>query len=116
MKYFCFGLLTLTLLACDTADRKISVTDSDDTYTFFARYDPDKDQEVKEYINRKMASTTVTGEQVDVTTRLDDNTEFKLEEWPGEVRISLDKRANSDASYRRIKAMCEGVKNVVADE
>ncbi|MBD2701195.1 hypothetical protein IC229_11150 [Spirosoma sp. BT702] len=107
-------LLSATVLACSDGDLKIAVTDSDDTYEFSAKYDKKKTQRVQDFINQKMApGSNVTGDHVDITTTLDDNTRFELEEYPGKVRIKLDKEDNTEASYRRVKAMCEGVKRIV---
>ena len=116
MKTTACGLLLLcTLLACSGGDNiKISVTDSDDAYEFFANYDKEKTQRVQDFINDKMApGSKVTGDHVDITTTLDDHTSFRLEEYPGKVRIKLDKEDNSEASYRRIKAMGEGIRRII---
>ena len=61
-------------------------------------------------------STSVEGDYIDIATKLNDNTQFELEEYTGEVRIKLDKEANSTASYRRIKAICKGVKQIIQDK
>ncbi|GAB3705953.1 hypothetical protein GCM10027592_38980 [Spirosoma flavus] len=115
MKYLSILLLIVSsLVACSDGDIKISVTDSDDTYEFFAKYDKKKTQRVQDFINQKMApGSNVTGDNIDITTTLDDNTRFELEEYPGKVRVKLDKEDNSEASYRRVKDMCEGVKRIV---
>lgn len=116
MKHLLIGFLLLIALgACsDGHDEKISVTDSDDTYEFYAKYDKKKSQRVQDYINAKMApGGKVTGDNVDITATLDDQTRFELEEYPGKVRIKLDKEDNTEASFRRIKAMCEGIKEVI---
>ncbi|MVM31467.1 hypothetical protein GO755_15585 [Spirosoma sp. HMF4905] len=107
-------LFIIALLACcDGDDRKISVTDSDDTYEFFAKFDKHETERVQNFINTQVAPSSFSGDHVDVTTTLDDHTKFKLEESPGKVRIELDKGDNSDASYRRIKSMCEGIKKIL---
>lgn len=106
------------LLACsDGHDTNISVTDSDDTYEFSAKFDKHKTKRVQDFINAKMApATSATGNHVDITTKLADNTQFKLEESPGKVRIEFDKEANSEASYHRVKYMCEGIKKVIGEK
>ncbi|GAB3998959.1 hypothetical protein GCM10028807_47850 [Spirosoma daeguense] len=119
MKSLFIGLLLASaMLACsDGHNLKIAVTDSDDTYEFYAKYDEKKSQHVQDFINEKMApSGNVKGDNIDITTTLDDDTRFELEEYPGKVRIKLDKEDNSEASYQRVKAMCEGVKRVIGDK
>lgn len=116
MNNILYGLFFIgTLSACSgNGDMSISVTDSDDEYEFVAKYDKAKTQRVQDFINVKMApATSVKGDHIDITTKLNDNTEFELEEYEGKVRIKLDKGANSEASYHRVKAMCEGVKQII---
>ena len=119
MKYLSYAALFLTVfLSCSGGeDLKISVTDSDNEYEFFAKYDEAKTKRVQDFINAKMApGTNVEGDDVDISTKLDDNTQFELEEYTGKVRIKLDKDANSEASYHRVKAMCEGVKRIIQEK
>lgn len=105
------------LLACSDGDNlKISVTDSDDTYEFLAKFEDEKTKRIQDFINSQVAPSSFSGDHVDITTTLDDKTTFKLEERAGRVRIELDKEANSDASYQRIKKMCEGIKEVLAEK
>lgn len=110
--------LLSALLACsDDHNMSISVTDSDDTYEFVAKFDKHKTKQIQDFINAKMApSMSATGNHVDITTKLDDNTQFELEESPGKVLIKLDKEANSEASYHRVKTMCEGIKKVIGEK
>ncbi|MBD2705306.1 hypothetical protein IC229_32105 [Spirosoma sp. BT702] len=91
-------LLAGTLFACwNGKDTKIKITDSEDTYEFFAKYDKEKTKRVQDFINKKMApATNVTGNYVDISTTLDDGTRFELEEHSGELRIELDKETNSE--------------------
>jgi hypothetical protein len=113
------GVLFLSvLLACSgEGNRKISVTDSDDTYEFFAKFDRHQTRRVQDFINTKIApGSSITGDHVDISTTLDDKTRFKLEASPGRIRIKLDKEDNSAASYHRIKTMCEGIKKVIEEQ
>ncbi|GAB3960723.1 hypothetical protein GCM10028805_58570 [Spirosoma harenae] len=115
MKQLLIGLLLLgSTLACSDGNVKIAVTDSDDIYEFYAKYDKKKSQRIQDFINDKMApSNKVEGDHVDISTTLDDHTSFELEEYPGEVRIKLDKGDNSDASYQRVKAIGDGIKHII---
>jgi hypothetical protein len=114
MKYLVIFALSSLLACSDSNNLTISVTDSDDAYEFYAKFDKQKTQRVQDFINTKIApSSSVTGDDIDITTTLNDKTQFKLEEYPGKVRIKLDKDENSKASYQRVKAMCEGLKQVI---
>ncbi|WP_221391715.1 hypothetical protein [Dyadobacter sp. NIV53] len=110
-------LLSVCLSCFDSEDTKISVTDSDDTYEFYAKFDKSKMGEIQNFINRKIApSSIVTDKNMDITTTLNDNTQFQLKESPGKIRIILDKEDNSVASYIRIKKMCEGIKGIISEK
>ena len=114
MKYLVIFALSSFLACSNGNDLTISVTDSDDEYEFYAKFDEQKTQRVQDFINTKIApGSSITGDHVDITTTLDDKTQFKLEEYPGKVRIKLDKDENSTASYQRVKAICEGLKQVI---
>lgn len=112
------GILFISLLmACsDGNDRKISVTDSDDTYEFLAKFEKEKTKRVQDFINSQVAPSSFSGDHVNIKTTLDDKTTFKLEERAGRVRIELDKEANSDASYHRIQTMCKGIEKVLDEK
>lgn len=110
-------LLISMLLSCsDGKNRKISVTDSANTYEFLAKFEKEKTKRVQDFINTQVAPSSFSGDHVNITTTLDDKTKFKLEERAGRVRIELDKEANSDASYHRIKTMCEGIEKVLDEK
>jgi hypothetical protein len=38
---------------------------------------------------------------------------FYIKKSPGVLKIKLDRNANSEEAYHRIKSMCEGIKTVV---
>ena len=123
MRRFLFLIITGVFLAgicfsCfDSEDIKISVTDSDDTYEFYAKFDKSKSREIQNFINRKIAPNRIIKDKnLDITTTLNDNTQFELKESPGKIRIKLDKEDNSVASYIRIKKMCEGIKGIISEK
>lgn len=95
----------------------ISINDTNDSYTLTARYDRNETARVERYINQCISPDqmgTSENDYIDANTRLNDNTRFYIKESPGRLKIELDKQANSGASYRRIKQMCEGVKTLLA--
>lgn len=112
----CLFLILGLFLSCSSGnDLKISVTDSDDTFEFFAKYNERKTKKIKRFVNAQMAPAgSVTGDYVHIKELiLEDNTQIELEESPGKILIKLDKDRNSDASYHRIKSMCEKLKKVI---
>ena len=95
----------------------ISVSEDADTYSFSANYDRSNTGRVEGYINSEISPNRLGNSEndyVDANTSLPDNTRFYIKESPGRLKIVLDKRTNSTASYYRIKKMCEGVKERLA--
>jgi hypothetical protein len=121
---FCLVSLSIFLLyakmGSNTGNIAITASDTDDTYKFTASFDSNATQRVLYYINKCIEPRgngdyfDVTSSRIDVTTRLNDQTEFYIKESPGELKVVLDKRKNSHASCLRVKRMCEGIKNLLA--
>ena len=44
---------------------------------------------------------------------LDDHTIFELRKSPGHVRIKLNRTENSGESYYRVRALCNGIKDIL---
>ena len=51
--------------------------------------------------------------EIDGDITLDDQATFYVKKSPGFLNIKLDKEKNSDAVYRKIRSVCEGIKDVV---
>ena len=119
-----FCLITLTIFVIWTKfdlnynhNISISVKEDDDNYQFTAYYDAVNTRRVQKYINKSIEPNglfTSEDDYFDVTTSLADNTKFYIKESPGRLKIALNKRGNSTASYLRIKKMCEGIKLLLA--
>jgi hypothetical protein len=121
---FCLVSLSIFLLcakmANNTGNISITVNDTDDNYKFTASFDPNATPRVLQYINKSIGPSgssdyfDVATSKIDITTRLNDHTEFYIKGSPGELKVVLDKRINSHASFLRIKRMCEGIKDLLA--
>ncbi len=93
-----------------------TVNDDTDTYTFTAQYDRRETGKVEGFINKNISPDQMGSSEndyVDANTTLNDNTHFYIKESPGLLKIRLDKRANTTASFYRIKKMCEGVSKLL---
>ena len=44
---------------------------------------------------------------------MDDNTSFYIKSYPGKLKIKFNKNQNSEASYFKIKSLCEGINEVI---
>ena len=99
-------------------DIKISVKESGHIYQFTASYPESKTHKVQRVINNgiKPDSFFENGNvYVDATTTLGDKTSFYIKFAPGDLAIKLDRNKNTNASYRRIKEICEEIKNSLKD-
>ncbi len=115
------GLLTISVcFSCcnfhNDHNIRISVKESSQQYRLHASYSRAKTNKVRSYINECIQPVSLNGNYVDITTTLDDNTRFYIKSLAGELLIKLNKTENSEASYHRIKKMCEGIKEVLKDE
>ncbi len=94
----------------------ITVNENDDDYSFSASFDKAETRAVWLYINQNISPNSLgksENDYFDVTTSLTDKTAFYIKESPGELKIELDKRKNTTASYNRIKSLCNGVKDIL---
>ncbi|SHN12809.1 hypothetical protein [Mucilaginibacter sp. OK098] len=100
----------------NNGDVAISVSDTDEAYTYIASFDEDYTDKVQGYINHSIKPNGLfrsTHDYFDVTTTLKDGTGFYVKESPGNLKIEINKKKNSTASYFRIKKMCDGISNVL---
>ncbi len=90
----------------------ISISEDDNTYKLEAVYNGTNSGQVERYINKCISPDRLgdsDNDYVDVTTSLPDGTVFYIKESPGNLKIELNNKKNSTASYYRIKKMCDGV-------
>lgn len=97
-------------------DINLKYSESKEYYTMDAWFHEDRTRAVEEYMDDKIGarnSTSFINTRMDTRLGLDDHTTFFIEKFPGHLKIELNKRENSAESYREIKSMCEGIKNVL---
>jgi len=81
-----------------------------------AWFHENRTRDVEEYMDDKIGKQSYmsfANTRIDGRIGLADHTTFFLKKFPGHLRIELDKRKNSTHSYREIKSLCEGIKDVV---
>ncbi len=100
-------------------DVSVSIHESDEEYRMSAKFDDIKTSEVQNYIKECTSSEAIFKHNnhgtIDAEVILDDNTRFYIKSYEGRLKILLDKEENSAESYERVKEMCEGVKELLAD-
>jgi hypothetical protein len=95
----------------------ISISEDDNSYQLEAVYSADNTGRVERYINRCISPDRLgdsENDYIDASTSLPDGTVFYVKESPGKLKIEINKKKNSTASYYRIKKMCEGVKGILS--
>lgn len=116
--FFC-ALVCIAAASCTYNDGDIDIiyNDSGRYYSMDAYFAKNKTREVEDYLDKRIGAKSdmsFTNTRSDATFTLDDHTTFYMKKYPGCVKIKLDKDENSPAAYHRIKAMCEGIKKVLA--
>jgi len=94
----------------------ISIQEKRDSYQFYATYNERKTKNVWHYLNAKLDDSEIyfsDDNYYNVTTVLHDDTRLYIKSSPGRIKIKLDKRDNTEASYERVKHICEGLKDVL---
>jgi hypothetical protein len=84
----------------------------------YAHYDENRTRNVDEFMDDKIgrrSNMSFVNSRIDGGLALDGHTTVYIKKYPGYLEIKLDKDENSDEAYHRIKAMCEGIKRVVAE-
>ena len=114
------GFMLMGLASCFHHRNDISITISDDADEFEmdALYHKRKTHAVRVYLNDHLLHNktgrykkNVDGEEM----ILDDNTKLYLNEYPGSLRIKIDKEENPTGSYEKIKQACEEMKEIMLD-
>lgn len=115
------GMLFLLLLSSCFHNHNvtsISISEDEDEYEMDASYRKSKTHQVRVYLNENLldnSTVLVKNKPVKKEITLDDNTSFYLDAHPGELRIKIDKSDNSEASCKKIRLVCEGLKEILED-
>ena len=115
----CISLMALFSSCFSYQGNNVSVTinDDEDQYTLSATFQERKTRAVQNYINEYAGGATIIKSgRADATVTLDDETAFYIRSKRGKLKIKFDKEENSAAAYEKVKAMCEGIKEIVVEK
>lgn len=94
----------------------VKINDDEEQYTLSATYQERKTTAVQNYINEYAGGENIISRgRADATVTLDDDTEFYIRSKKGKLKIKFDKEENSAAAYEKVKAMCQGIKEIVTE-
>ena len=109
-----------TTLSCVHIDNSgytsFSIDESDHYYSMHAHFSESKTRDVDEYMDRRIgdgSDMSFINSRIDGKIAFNDHTTFYIKKYPGLVELKLDKNENSNEAYRRVRAMCEGIKKLI---
>ena len=115
--FFCALSLCIAIISCGFPDGSISITHSQYShyYEMTAKFNPDRTAAVESWLNKELATGDMSfaKTEIDGNITLDNQGTFYMKKSPGFLNIKLDKEKNSDEIYRKIRAVCEGINDVV---
>ena len=117
--FFCVLSLCVVSISCDFPGGSISIKHSeyDHYYEMTAKFNPDRTAAVERWLDKELASGDVSfaNIEIDGDITLDNQATFYMKKSPGFLNIKLDKEKNSAAVYQQVRAVCEGINEVVRD-
>jgi hypothetical protein len=125
-KLFLKGSLLLLMGACFSChgfhhrgDVSVTISEHDGHYKMSSYFNRKKTREVQDYMTQQIGrqnDISFANTTLDAVLTIDDKTTFYIKSMPGEVEIDFDKSRNSDEGFQQVKAMCEGIKDIVAKQ
>ena len=107
----------IVIISCDFPDGSISIKHSqyDHYYEMTAKFNPEKTTKVDKYLDQELATgdMSFTNTQMDGEITLDNKTTFYIKKSAGYLNIKFDKEKNSEETFYKIKAVCDGINDVV---
>ena len=104
-----------TSTAVSNGQESVKISDNDNTYTVEASFDEDKTMDVFRYINEAVKPNSVLNsedDRVDASASLLDGGIIDLKASRGELKLTFDKKANSEEAYHRVKELGKGVMKI----
>ena len=107
----------IVIISCGFPDGSISIKHSqyDHYYEMTAKFNPEKTTKVDKYLDQELATgdMSFTNTQMDGEITLDNKTTFYIKKSAGYLNIKFDKEKNSEETFYKIKAVCDGINDVV---
>ena len=114
LNVFLYGIV---IISCGFPDGSISIKHSqyDHYYEMTAKFNPEKTPKVDKYLDQELATgdMSFTNTQMDGEITLDNKTTFYIRKSAGYLNIKFDKEKNSEEAFYKIKAVCDGINDVV---
>ena len=116
---FIFLLVITSCFHMHERDISITTTDDEDEYEMQASYGRNRAHTVQVYLNDhliNMSNRSSRKKFIDDEITLDDKTTVYINNtYPGQLRIKINKAANSEESCERVRELCEELKEILED-
>lgn len=114
-------LIMIVLFSCnhhrDDHDVSISITEDENEYRFSARFDESKTRMIQNFMSRHFDGNDIFKRgniKIDATTTFEESVPVYIKFHPGRLKIKFNKEENEEASCEHVKDMCEGIKELLA--
>lgn len=112
------ALACITFISCRDHSRNVSITyyDGDRSYSMNAQFSKRKIRDVERYMERMLgdeSNISFHKSRINQRIRLDDESIIQIKKYPGRIKIKLNKNENSEEAYEKIRALCEGIEEVI---
>jgi len=109
--------LCIAISSCGFPGRNISIEHSEYShyYEMTAKFNPDRTVAIERWLDKELPAIDVSfiNTEIDGNITLDNQATFYMKKSPGFLNIKLDKEKNSDAIYRKIRTVCDGINDGV---
>ncbi|GAB3502113.1 hypothetical protein [Emticicia fontis] len=120
-----FNLVLITVLSAgifsscrNRGDISISHSESKDFYKFAAHFPEDRTKEVQRYLDDKLENGgdfSFENSRIDGTIALDNQMNFYIKMYPGNLKIEMNKSKNTYENYARMRKMGEEMGKVLTN-
>lgn len=96
----------------------VTIQDDADEYEMDASFAKRQTKMVQQYLNKNLLTYEngwYKNDLEDKAITIDDNTTFVIDASPGELTVWIDKNENPEHSYKRIKQVCQDIKNLLVE-
>ena len=97
-------------------DINITISESGNMFSMTSHFNEEKTHDVLAFMDRRLGNAnhfSFVNSKLDATLTLEDQTNMYVKTKQGYVEIKMDKSKNSYENYKRVKNMCEGIKEVI---
>lgn len=114
-------LIIVVLFSChyhhNSNDVAVSISEDEDEYRFSAKFDESKTKMIQNFMSNRFTGNEIFNGgnvKIDATTTFEENAPVYIKFHPGRLKIKFNKEENTEASCEHVKDMCEGIKELLA--